>query len=110
MSVNLVVLSGRLGKKPEAKTTNGGKTVVSISLAVDDRYGDKKKVLWTALEVWEKNAEALLRFGDKGSRLTVTGRLGLDEWEKDGVKQSRTKVIVNNIDFIDFPPRDEDSF
>ena len=110
MSVNSVVLSGRLGKKPEIKATNSGKTVVSVGLCVDEGYGERRKGVFWQIEAWDKNAEALAKFGDKGFRLTVTGRLATDEYEKDGQKVVRTKIIANQIDFIDFPAKEEEGF
>ena len=109
MSVNLLVLSGRLGKRPDLKSTTSGKSVSTVSIAVDDGYGERKKTIWWNIECWDKNAEAVVRFGDKGYRITVTGRLSTDEYEKDGIKVVRAKIIANQVDFIDFPPKNEDS-
>ena len=41
MSVNVVVLSGRLGKDPELRATTTGKSVVQFSIAVDDGWGKR---------------------------------------------------------------------
>ncbi len=108
MSVNVVVLSGRLGKRPEIKATQSGKSVVSVGLCVDEGFGERRKGVFWQIEAWEKNAEALSKFGDKGFRLTVTGRLATDEYEKDGAKVVHTKIIASQIDFIDFPAKPEE--
>jgi single-strand DNA-binding protein len=103
MSINLVVVTGRLGKDPEIRSTSSGKSVTSFSLAVDEGYGDKKSTLWVYCEAWDKTAEAIGRLVTKGSRVTVQGSLREDSWtDNDGNKKSRTKIVAQKVDIIDF--------
>ena len=41
MSVNKVILVGRLGRDPETRFTGGGQAVANFSLATDETYKDK---------------------------------------------------------------------
>lgn len=104
MSTNVVVISGRLGKDPEVKQTNGGKSVCSFSIAVDSGFGDKKKSMWVNVEAWDKTAEAIGRLVTSGKRVAVTGQLAQDEWTdaQTGQKKSRFKIRANQVDVIDF--------
>ncbi len=111
MDTNLVVLSGRFGGDPEIKSTQGGKTIASFSLAITDGYGDKKKTIWAAVEAWEKTAEAIQKFGVKGNRVQIEGRIGVDTWDdkKTGEKRTRTKFVASRVNFIDYPEKNNDS-
>jgi single-strand DNA-binding protein len=111
MSINTITISGRLGAKPELKTTTSQKTVAKFSVAVDEGYGDKKKSNWVTVECWDRNAEAVGKFGDKGLRIAVTGRLSFDEWtDKNENKVVRAKVVASSLEFIDFPAKEEEGF
>jgi single-strand DNA-binding protein len=104
VSLNVVVISGRLGKDPEVRSTSGGKSVCTFSIAVDRGYGDKKKTVWVSVEAWDKTAEAVARLVTKGKRVEVTGELDEDSWtDQSGQKKSRFKVIARKVDIIDFP-------
>lgn len=112
MSTNVVVLTGRLGKNPEVKTTPSGKSVGSFSIAVDRGYGDKKRAVWVNIEVWNKTAEAVARLVTAGKRVTVVGELDEETWkDKEGNDRRRTKVVAQSVDIIDFADKgaeDED--
>ena len=47
--MNQIVLVGRIGKDPEIRTTQGGKTCASFTLATDSGYGDNKKTDWHSI-------------------------------------------------------------
>ena len=107
MAINTVVIGGRLGKNPELRSTTGGKSVASFSIAVDDGYGDRKKTFWFYVEVWDKTAEAVDKLAVTGNRVVVTGRLVEDTWkDQEGNKKSRIKVLANSVEIIDFPEKE----
>jgi single-strand DNA-binding protein len=109
MSTNVVVLTGRLGKDPEVRSTTSGKSVTSFSLAVDDGWGEKKKTNWFLVEAWDKTAESVGRMVTAGKRVTVVGSLQEDTWQdqKTGEKRSRIKVLANRVDIIDFAEKNQ---
>lgn len=99
--MNFVILTGRLTRDPEIRYTNSNKAVASFSLAVDDgkdRDGNKKTQFLDCV-AWEKTAELLDQYFQKGDGLTVTGRLQKRQYEKDGEKRYVTEVRVNGIEF-----------
>ena len=62
MSVNKVILVGRLGRDPETRYTSGGQAVANFSVATDETYKDKagdrqKRTEWHKIVVWGKQAE-----------------------------------------------------
>lgn len=103
MSINSVVISGRLGKDPETRVTPTGKSVAAFSLAVDDGWGKDKSVTWVQVETWDKTAEAVGRLLSKGKRAIVAGRLKEYTWESNGEKKSRFKVLADRVEVIDYP-------
>lgn len=100
--MNVVVITGRIGKDPDLKVTPSGKSVCSFSIAVDEGYGDKKVSNWYQIEVWDKTAEIVNRLSGKGKRITVQGRLATDAWEQNGERKTRIKIIAEKVDIIDF--------
>jgi len=42
MSVNKVILVGRLGRDPETRYTSGGQAVANFSVATDQSYKDRR--------------------------------------------------------------------
>lgn len=101
MSINSVVLMGRLGRDPEVKTTSSGKSVANFSMAVDDGYGDNKTTTWVRVVAWEKTADAVGEYLHKGSLVGVSGRLQEQKWEKDGEKKSILQVVAIKVEFLE---------
>lgn len=98
MSINSVVLIGRLGRDPEVKYFNSGNAVASFTLAVDrgpSPNGDDQPPAWVPVKIWGKsatNAGDLLR---KGSKVAIAGKLELEEWKtRDGENRSKLLVVA----------------
>lgn len=107
MSINNVILTGRLGKDPEVRTVSNGKSVATFSLAVDDGYGENKTTSWVRVVAWEKTADAVGEYLHKGSLVGVSGRLQQQTWEKDGEKQSILQVVASKVEFLE--PKQQDA-
>ena len=95
--VNSVILTGRIGKELELKSTPSGKSVCNFSLAVVR----DESVDWIYCVAWDKGAEALTKFAHKGDRLTIQGRLMVREFEHNGENRKVTEVTVEKIVFSD---------
>ncbi len=98
--LNKVMLIGRLGRDPERKTTQSGKSVCTFTLATDTGYGDNKKTDWHNITVFDKTADNCAKYLHKGSPAYVEGRIAYDSYEKDGIKHTATKIIANSVLFI----------
>lgn len=101
MDQNVVAIIGRLGRSIEAKFFGDNKCVAKFSLAVNGFKKDETH--WIDCEAWNKTAEFLVQYTEKGSRVSVSGSLKVDTWEdKDGNKRSKTLVSVQNASPIDW--------
>lgn len=99
MALNKVMLQGRLTKKPELKQTKTGKQVCTFSVASDKR-GKDAGTNFIDCVAWEKTAELLDKYFDKGSSILVEGRLDQQVWEQEGMKRSKIMLIADNIYFL----------
>jgi len=103
-SINQVILMGRLTRDPEQRTTTGGKTIASFSIAVD-RGGDSDAADFFEITAWEKLGELVIQYLGKGRRVLVQGRLRQDSWDdkETGKKRSRVEVTATDVTFLDGP-------
>ena len=97
--LNNIVLAGNVVKDPATRSTPTGKSVSTLRLAVNNPLNDKE-VLFIDVDTWDKQAEFVGKHVKKGSSVSVVGRLKMDEWMKDGNKQSKYLVIADRVNFI----------
>jgi single-strand DNA-binding protein len=103
MSVNKVILVGRLGRDPETRYTGGGQAVANFSLATDESYKDRngerqKRTEWHKIVVWGKQAEIAQQYLKKGSLVFIEGRIQSREWQdKEGQKRTSFEIVANNF-------------
>lgn len=74
-----ITISGNVGKDAETRTTQGGDTVTSWSVAVKDRATKDGATVWFDCSMWGKRGETLAQFIGKGSAISVSGDLGMRE-------------------------------
>jgi len=103
MSVNKVILVGRLGRDPETRYTGGGQAVANFSVATDETYKDRngerqKRTEWHRITVWGKQAEIAQQYLKKGALVFIEGRIQSREWQdKEGQKRTSYDIIANNF-------------
>jgi single-strand DNA-binding protein len=103
MSVNKVILVGRLGRDPETRYTSGGQAVANFSVATDESYKDRngerqKRTEWHKIVVWGKQAEIAQQYLKKGSLIFLEGRIQSREWQdKEGQKRTSFEIVANNF-------------
>lgn len=101
--MNTVNLIGRLVRDNELKYTKSGKAVATNTLALDDGWGDNKKSYFIPIVVWEKQAESLANYTNKGSKIAVNGKLTSRSYEtNDGQKRTIIEVVANQYGGIEF--------
>lgn len=104
MNLNRVFLAGNCTRDVELKHTQGGHAVANLGIAINRKFkvGDETRedVVFVDLEAWGATAENLAKFFGKGKPIFVEGRLKLDQWEKDGQKFSKLRVVVERFEFI----------
>lgn len=107
-SINLVVVSGFLGKDPEAKQAADGKTRAILSLGVSRNNGkDTDNIDWVDLVAFEKNGEFALQYLKKGSQLIVEGKLRTNTYEDGGKTRKTTNIVVSNFTSIGSKPSED---
>ncbi len=103
MSVNKVILVGRLGRDPETRYTSGGQAVANFSVATDESYKDRngerqKRTEWHKIVVWGKQAEIAQQYLKKGSLIFIEGRIQSREWQdKEGQKRTSFEIVATNF-------------
>ncbi len=105
--VNKVMLLGNVGKDPEIRTTAGGMTVASFSLATADRAKDSTgnwvdKTEWHNLVCFQRTAEIVRDYVKKGSQLFVEGKIQTRSWDDktSGEKKYKTEILVNELSLL----------
>jgi single-strand DNA-binding protein len=99
--VNIV---GNLTRDPELRYIPSGAAVCDITLAVTER--EKKAGEWvdtTAFidcTLWAKTAEIAAQYLTKGSQAMCAGSIRQENWEKDGQKRSKLKVVVDKLQLL----------
>ena len=109
------IITGNLTRDPELRTTPNGASVCSFSVAVNRVYKDsngeqKEDVSFIDCSAWGRLAEMINQYAKKGSGVLVSGRLDQRSFEgKDGVRRSRTEIVVEDFNFTGGPRGDNDS-
>ena len=105
--VNKVFLLGNVGKDPEIRTTAGGMTVATFSLATADRakdaqgnWGDKTE--WHNLVAFQRTAEIIRDYVKKGNKLYIEGRLTTRSWDdkETNKKVYRTEIVIADLSLL----------
>jgi single-strand DNA-binding protein len=105
--VNKVFLLGNVGKDPEIRSTAGGMTVASFSLATADRQKDAQgnwadKTEWHNLVCFQRTAEIVRDYVKKGSQIFVEGKIQTRSWDDktSGEKKYKTEILVNELSLL----------
>ena len=106
MSVNKVILVGRLGRDPETRYTAGGQAVCNFSLATDESFKSKsgerqKRTEWHRIVAWGKKAEFAQQYLKKGQEIYVEGSIRTNEWtDKENQKRTSFEIVATDFRFI----------
>ena len=104
-SFNRVILLGNLTRDVEVKYLQSGMAVAELGLAVNDRRKNQagewvEEVTFVDITLWGRTAEVAGEYLSKGSPVLIEGRLKLDQWETDGQKRSKLKVIGERMQMV----------
>lgn len=106
MSINRVVISGNLTRKPEGRSTAGGIYVLGFRVAVNDRRKNQQTGEWEDYPnfidctMFGTRAESLSKYLTTGTKVAIEGKLRWSQWERDGQKRSKIEVIVDELEFM----------
>ena len=115
MSLNRIVLQGRLCADPELRRTNGGTAVANFNLAVDRDFKSEdgnRETDFISVICWKGLAEMSAKWFKKGQMAVVSGRLQIRQYtDKSGQKRSQAEVVADNVYFCESKKdRDEASY
>jgi single-strand DNA-binding protein len=111
-NLNKVMLIGRLTRDPEERVFNNGGKVANFGFAVNNRKKNPNSGEWEDEPVWldvkafnrgetgRKLADLVMSSLRKGHQAYIEGHLVLEQWEKDGQKQSKLKIYVDDLQFL----------
>ena len=102
--MNKVVLIGNIVKDPDLRfTPSTGNAVTTVTLAINDGFGEKKKTYYIPVVIWGKTAEAVANNCVKGSKLGITGKITTRSYDaKDGTKRYITEVVADMVGGVEF--------
>lgn len=102
MSVNKVILIGRLGKDPEIRYTPGGTAVTNLSVATSFKPKEgEEKTEWHRCVAFGRTAEVCGEYLHKGTQVYIEGRLQTRDWEdKEGNKRYTTEIVVERMQML----------
>ena len=101
-SVNKVILVGNLGRDPEVRSMQDGRSMVNMSVATSDTWRDrqsgerKERTEWHRVVIFnEKLAEVAQKFVRKGSKVYVEGQLATRKWtDQSGQERYTTEAVI----------------
>ena len=98
--MNQVTLLGHLSKDVYLKTTDKGMDIVSTSIAVNDRRGNRP-TMFIDLTFFDKLAGIANQYLKKGDKVCIHGSLDLDTYvNQAGVTVYKHRVTVNNLEML----------
>ena len=108
MSLNRVVLTGRLTRDADLRYTPNGVAVANFTIAVDNPFDKNKDADFINVVVWRKAAENTANFTRKGSLVGVDGRLQSRSYDnQEGKRQFVTEVVADSVQFLESKGKQE---
>ena len=104
LSMNKVIMAGRLTGDPELRQTPSGVPVATVSIAVNrkpSKEGEQQTDFFNVV-AWRNSGEILAKYFKKGSSLALMGSLQTRSYtNKDGVKINLTEIVADEVYFVD---------
>ena len=101
--LNVVAIMGRLVADPQLRQTTTGKNVASFRIACDRGRrdaNDQNQADFFDVVAWERSAEFVCRYFQKGSLIAVDGRLQSRQYQdKNGNNRKAFEIVAQNINF-----------
>jgi len=104
MSLNRVILIGRLTKDPELRYSPSGVAVTNFTLAVDRKFKNaqgEKETDFIPCVSFKQLAELIAEYQSKGKLVSVEGRIQVRTYDdKEGQKRWVTEIMVEDCHFL----------
>ncbi|ORF02466.1 single-stranded DNA-binding protein [Snodgrassella alvi] len=106
MSVNKVILVGRLGRDPETRYMPNGDAITNFSLATDEQWRDhngerQTRTEWHNITLFGKLGEIAGQYLRKGSQVFIEGKIQSRKYTgKDGIERTAYDIIGNEMKML----------
>ena len=106
MSVNKVILVGRLGRDPETRYIPNGDAITNFSLATDEQWRDRNgerqtRTEWHNVSLYGKLGEIAGQYLRKGSQVFIEGKIQSRKYtDKDGIERTAYDIIGNEMKML----------
>jgi len=103
MSVNKVILVGRLGAEPESRDFPNGGSICNLRIATSESWKDRQtgerqeRTEWHRVVLRNKLGEIAQQYLHKGSQVYIEGKLRTRKWDKDGQTHYTTEIIADQM-------------
>lgn len=103
MSVNKVILVGRLGRDPETRYMPNGDAITNFSLATDEQWRDRNgerqtRAEWHNVSLYGKLGEIANQYLRKGSQVFIEGKIQSRKYTgNDGIERTAYNIIGNEM-------------
>lgn len=105
-NINKAVITGNLTREPNMRRTQSGLQILELGVAVNDSRKNPQTGQWEEYAnfldcvMMGERAEKIAPMLSKGQKVCIEGKLRWSQWEKDGKKNSKVEIIIDNIEFI----------
>ena len=103
--MNRVCLVGRLTAKPELRYTGSNTAYTRFTIAVNRTFQNaqgEREADFINIVAWRRQAENITNYLDKGSQVSIDGRIQTGSFnDKDGNRRYTTEVVADNVQFLD---------
>lgn len=107
MSINKVILTGRIGADIALKKTQAGISCCNFQIAVDrvrSKSQDHSEIDWISCQAWRQSAEYLCNYAKKGTLIAIDGRIQTRSYDNaSGQKVYVTEVVCERVEILKQP-------
>lgn len=115
VSVNKVILVGRLGAEPESRAFADGGSICNVRLATSESWKDrttgerKERTEWHQVVFRGKLAEVAQEYLHKGSQAYIEGRIQTRKWQdQSGADRYSTEIVADSMTMLGGNPNNAD--
>jgi single-strand DNA-binding protein len=108
MSVNKVILVGRLGAEPESRSFPDGGSICNLRLATSENWKDrqtgerKERTEWHRVVLRNRLGEVAQQYLHKGSQVYIEGRIQTRKWQdQNGQDHFSTEIMGDSMTMLD---------
>lgn len=107
MAINKATITGNITRDPELRQTQGGTSVLTIGVAVNDRRKNQQTGEWEDYPnfidctIFGNRATGVAPHLEKGMKVAIEGKLNQSRWQaEDGTNRSKIEIIVDEVEFM----------